>query len=165
VSALTPRPPEPRTRKMRVAYTLATWFGCGYVPYVPGTVGTFAALPLYFVLSGAGWIAVLAGAVVVAAVGVWAAEMVVKDTQKKDPQIVVIDEVAGVLFTLAAAPRTLAAVSIGVLAFRVLDQWKPWPARWAEKKLPGGWGVVVDDVFAGAWGALVMLTWRAWTVD
>ena len=97
-----------------------------------------------------------AGAVVVALVGVWAATQVVRATGLPDPQIVCIDEVAGVLITLAAAPFTWQGVLASVVLFRIFDQWKPWPARRAEK-LREGWGVVMDDVFAGLWGAAVVL--------
>ena len=141
----------------RLAYLLATWFGCGYVPLMPGTAGTLGAVPLYLLLRPLGVPVVLAAAFVLTAVGIWAAEAVVVHSGKKDPQIVVIDEVAGVMITLAAAPHTWAGVIAGVVLFRVFDQWKPFPARWAERNLPGGWGVVLDDVAAGMWGALVVV--------
>jgi phosphatidylglycerophosphatase A len=59
-----------------------------------------------------------------------------------------------VLVTLSVAPPTWAALAAGVVFFRVFDQTKPWPARAAERRLPGGWGIVLDDVVAGLWGAL-----------
>ncbi|HJX51729.1 MAG TPA: phosphatidylglycerophosphatase A, partial [Polyangia bacterium] len=90
------------------------------------------------------------------AVGVWASNQVVRKLGIKDPQIVCIDEVAGVLVTLLAAPATWIGLVAGVVLFRVFDQWKPWPARAAER-LPEGWGVMVDDLAAGAWGAVFLL--------
>ena len=141
----------------RLAYLLATWFGCGYVPLMPGTAGTLGAVPLYLLLRPLGVPVVLAAALVLTAAGIWAAQVVVVHSGKKDPQIVVIDEVAGVMITLAAAPHTWAGVIACVVLFRVFDQWKPFPARWAERNLPGGWGVVLDDVAAGMWGALVVV--------
>ncbi|MEO6418257.1 MAG: phosphatidylglycerophosphatase A, partial [Polyangiaceae bacterium] len=90
------------------------------------------------------------------AVGVWAANEVIASTGEKDPQIVVIDEVVGVLITLSVSRPTWASVAFGVVAFRAFDQLKPWPARTFERRLPGGWGVVMDDVAAGAWGALLL---------
>ncbi len=143
--------------RRRVGYALATWFGCGYVPFAPGTAGTLGAVPLYLLLRPLGALGVLAAAAILTAVGIWAAQVVVADSGKKDPQIVVIDEVAGVLVTLAASPHTWAGLAAGVVAFRVFDQTKPFPARWAERNLPGGYGVVLDDVAAGVWGALVVL--------
>ena len=146
--------------KYRLAYWLAVWFGCGRVPKMPGTAGTVGAVPLYLLLARGGPLFVAAGAVVVTFVGVWAATQVVRATGLKDPQIVCIDEVAGVLITLAAAPYNWQGVLASVVLFRIFDQWKPWPARRAER-LREGWGVVMDDVFAGLWGAALVLAARA----
>jgi phosphatidylglycerophosphatase A len=145
--------PAPRDARDRAAYALATWFGCGYVPFAPGTVGTLGALPLYLILRPFGASAVLASAVALTLVGVWSASVVVARTGLVDPQVVVIDEVAGVLFVLAASPPTAIGVVTSVILFRIFDVLKPWPAYVAERALPRGWGVVFDDVFAGAWGA------------
>jgi len=146
--------------KYRLAYLLAIWFGCGRFPKMPGTAGTVGAVPLYLLLVRGGPWLVAAGAVVVTFVGVWAATQVVRRTGLEDPQIVCIDEAAGVLITLAAAPYTWQGVLASVVLFRVFDQFKPWPARQAEK-LPEGWGVVMDDVLAGLWGVAVVLVLRA----
>jgi len=136
-----------------VAFALATWFGCGYAPFAPGTAGTLGAIPLYLALRPLGAGVVLAAALMLTAVGVWAASVVVTETGLKDPQLVVIDEVAGVLFVLAASPFTWVATIAAVLLFRLFDQLKPWPAYVAGRFLPSGWGVMFDDVFAGLWGA------------
>ncbi len=136
-----------------VGYVLATWFGCGRFPKAPGTAGTLGAIPLYLLVRGFGPLAVLAVAAICTAVGVWAADVVIETQKTKDPQIVVIDEVAGVLFALAASPPTVLGAVAAVLAFRAFDVLKPWPAYLAERALPRGWGVVFDDVFAGAWSA------------
>jgi len=145
--------------KYRTAYVLAVWFGCGRIPKVPGTAGTVGAVPFYLLLAQGGPLAVAIGAVVVTLVGVWAATQVVRRTGLKDPQIVCIDEAAGVLITLVLAPYTWQGVLAAVVLFRIFDQFKPWPARRAEK-LPEGWGVVMDDVFAGLWGAMVVVAAR-----
>ena len=146
--------------RYRVAYILALWFGCGRFPKMPGTAGTIGALPFYVLLAQGGPLLVAVGALVAVLVGVWAATQVVRATGLPDPQIVCIDEVAGVLVTLAAAPFTWQGVLASVVLFRLFDQWKPWPARRAER-LRAGWGVVMDDVFAGLWGAVVVLGMRA----
>jgi phosphatidylglycerophosphatase A len=139
----------------RVAYVVATWFGVGRVPLAPGTAGTLAAVPLYLLLRPQGPLVVLAIAGLLTVAGVWAAGHVVKATGESDPQIVVIDEVVGVLITLAASAPTWTSVAAGFVLFRIFDQWKPWPARSLES-LHGGWGVVMDDVAAGVWGAAVL---------
>ena len=139
----------------RVAWILATWFGCGRVPLAPGTAGTLGALPLYFVLRPHGPLVVLGAAAVLAVVGVWASNHVIAETGQTDPQIVVIDEVAGVLVTLSVSAPTWTSVVLGVALFRIFDQWKPWPARRLES-LHGGLGVVMDDVAAGVLAAAVL---------
>jgi phosphatidylglycerophosphatase A len=144
-----------------VAHVLATWFGCGHVPYAPGTAGTLGAVPLYLVLRPMGHLAVLTAALLITAIGIWVADVVAKDLGKEDPQIVVIDEVAGVLLTLSVAPPTWGALVAGVVLFRIFDQLKPWPARTAERELPGGWGIVLDDVAAGVWGGAGVLGLKA----
>lgn len=143
----------------KVAEILATWFGCGYSPVAPGTVGTIGALPLYFLLRRHGRAAVFAGAVASTAIGVWASGRVAERRGLKDPQLVVIDEVAGVLLALAFAPPTRAGVAAAVLLFRAFDIGKPWPIRKLEA-LPSGWGVMMDDVAAGALAAGVLVALR-----
>jgi phosphatidylglycerophosphatase A len=139
---------------------VAVWFGCGHVPIAPGLAGTLGAIPLYLLIRPFGPLAVAAAAAVVTAVGIWAAGIVERRLGGKDPQIVCVDEVAGVLVTWIAAPPTTRALVVGVIAFRVFDQFKPWPARRAER-LKGGPGIVLDDVAAGLWGAAVLLLTRA----
>ena len=142
--------------KRRGAFVLATWFGCGLVPLAPGTAGTLGAVPLYLLLRPHGPVVVLITAAILGLIGVWSAGVVIRETGAKDPQIVVIDEVAGVLVTLAASSPTWTSLVVGVVAFRILDQVKPWPARTFERRLPDGWGVVMDDIAAGLWGALAL---------
>lgn len=144
----------------RLGYVLATWFGCGLSPVWPGTVGTIGALPVYFAVRGGGPVAILAAALVLTLAGVWAAGVVCDAAGTHDPQIVVVDEVAGVLVALAAAPPTAAGIAAAVLLFRLFDVTKPFPARSAER-LPRGWGVMIDDVAAGAWAAAVVLALSA----
>jgi phosphatidylglycerophosphatase A len=144
----------------RLAYLVAIWFGCGRVPRAPGTAGSIGAVPLYLAIAPGGPAAVLAAAAAVTALGVWAAGRVARSTGTHDPQIVCVDEAAGVLIALAPAPRAWAPVLAAVVLFRVFDVWKPWPARAAER-LPGGWGIMMDDVVAGAYAAALVLGARA----
>jgi len=149
---------SPKTRRA-VAAALATWFGCGYFPAAPGSFTSAVALAMAILLARyaawQGWhFAVLAG--VLLAPGIWAAHQEAQRTARKDPRSVVIDEVLGQWVTLAGALRLnwkswLAAF----LLFRILDIWKPAPARQFES-LPGGIGIVTDDLAAGVYGALVL---------
>jgi phosphatidylglycerophosphatase A len=145
----------------RTARVVGTWFGCGLVPKAPGTIGTLGAIPLYWaVVHLGGPLAVAAAAVLVSAVGVWAASIVQRDLGIEDPQIVVIDEVAGMLVTMIpVAQFSWQATAVGFVLFRLLDSWKPWPIRRFEA-LPSGWGIVLDDVAAGAVGAAALLGLR-----
>lgn len=142
------------------AHVIAVWFGCGHLPLAPGTWGTLGAIPLYLAIRPGGALAVAGAALVVTAIGIWAAGRVERRLGTKDPQIVCVDEVAGVLITWIPAPATTRALVVGVVLFRIFDQWKPWPARAAER-LGGGRGVMLDDVAAGLWGAALMLVARA----
>jgi phosphatidylglycerophosphatase A len=139
---------------------LATWFGCGYAPIAPGTVGSAAAVGIAFALHRwaglAPWhFALLAAALFPAAV--WAATATATAVKRKDPGIVVIDEVIGQWIALAGA-RTLNWKTwlAAFLLFRLFDIWKPAPVRQLES-LPGGLGINADDAMAGVYGALVLL--------
>lgn len=153
MTSAAPSTDGPLVRK--VGYALATWFGCGLSPIAPGTVGTLGALPLWLLVRSGGPFAILATAVAVTVIGIWSGGVVARASRAKDPQIVVIDEVAGVLFTLAAAPVGIRGTAAAVVFFRIFDMTKPFPARHAER-LPGGWGIVLDDVVAGIQAAAVV---------
>jgi len=143
------------------AWVIATWFGCGRVPVAPGTMGSLGAIPLYLLVAPAGRSGVAAAAVAVTAVGIWAASIVANELGTEDPQVVVVDEVAGTLVTLLPMRHaSWPAIAAGVLLFRLFDIVKPWPIRNLER-LPGGWGVVLDDIGAGLLAAAVMLGLRA----
>ena len=147
-------------KRDRIAHAIATWFGCGLSPVAPGTVGSLGALPLYFAVRSGGAAAIAATATVVTVIGVWAADVVAPPSRVKDPQFVVVDEVAGALIALAAAPRSFAGVAVAIALFRAFDIVKPFPARDAER-LPGGWGIMLDDVAAGLQAAAVLGGLRA----
>jgi phosphatidylglycerophosphatase A len=150
----------PRGARGWAAHVLAVWFGCGHVPVAPGTAGTLGAIPLYLLVRPHGLPAVAATAALLTIVGIWAGGVVERRAGGKDPQIVVIDEVAGVFVTWLAAPASWRGLVAGVVLFRVFDQTKPWPARAAER-LGGGAGIVLDDVAAGVWGAALLAAARA----
>jgi phosphatidylglycerophosphatase A len=141
------------------AFLIATWFGCGYAPKAPGTAGSLAALLIAIALNWYGgygrWTLLLLTALLLAP-GIWSAGVVAKRTNQPDPQIVVVDEVIGQWITLAgAATFTWKTYLAAFVLFRLLDMWKPAPARQFEN-CPGGWGIVADDVMAGVYGALAI---------
>jgi phosphatidylglycerophosphatase A len=139
-----------------VSYTatvVATWMGCGYFPKGPGTAGSIAALVCALPMAGhIGW-----AALALLPAAIWAADAHAKVRNAKDPQEVVVDEVAGQWITLAGAVHLHGWLPwiLALIVFRCFDILKPPPVRQLEK-LPGGWGVVCDDVMAGIYGAVVM---------
>lgn len=146
---------------VRVGWIIATWFGCGKVPKGPGTAGSLGAVPLYLLVAQFGQLGVATAALVVTLVGVWAATVVARDLGVEDPQVVVVDEVAGVLVTmLPITHASWQALLAGLLLFRLFDIMKPWPIRKFEA-LPAGWGIVMDDVAAGIVSACFMAALRA----
>jgi phosphatidylglycerophosphatase A len=146
--------------RRRTAWALATWFGCGMTPLAPGTAGTLGAIPLYLLVVRGGRSLVIATAIVATLVGVWAASVVAREIGKKDPQFVVVDEVAGMLITMVPMDTlSWRGTLVGFVLFRTLDTLKPWPIRWFER-LPGGWGIVLDDVAAGVVAACVIAALR-----
>jgi len=163
---VTPAPPRPPASALdKVAHVLAVWFGCGHVPVAPGLAGTLGAIPLYLLLRPRGPGVIAVAAAVLTVIGVWAAERVARRLGGKDPQIICIDEVAGVFVTWIAARETTVGLLAGVVLFRLFDQTKPWPARLAERRLPWGLGIVLDDVAAGLWGAAILLLLRRFGVS
>jgi phosphatidylglycerophosphatase A len=142
-----------------LAMAVATWFGAGYAPVAPGTAGALAALAIAWLLHrylGAGPLVFgLMGAIVFLP-GVWAAREMAIAVGKKDPGLVVVDEVMGTWITLAGASAlNWKSWLLAFALFRIFDIWKPAPVRQLEK-LPGGWGIMADDAMAGVYGALVM---------
>jgi phosphatidylglycerophosphatase A len=140
----------------RLALFIATCAGIGRVPFAPGTFGSMPGVLLAWALHALGnrWIE-LAAILLVAGIGVWAASEAERHFGLIDPGPVVIDEVLGMLVTVAFLPVGLAGLAIGFLVFRVCDVVKPFPARHLER-LPGGFGVMGDDFMAGLWGLAVM---------
>jgi phosphatidylglycerophosphatase A len=141
-----------------LAKLLATALGAGYSPIAPGTCGTAVAVPLAWVCRGLPWWQFALVALLVTAIGIWAADRADRAWGTHDCQKIVIDEVAGYLVTVAAVDRgSWAALALGFVAFRLFDIVKPPPVRWLDENLGGGWGVVLDDVAAGVMGLIVMI--------
>lgn len=146
--------------KSRAANLIATWFGCGYSPVAPGTAGSLAALAIAWLLvQYAGWrpLWFLAPVLVLTAPAMWASGVTARECQQKDPGLVVVDEVLGQWLALAGAVHlNLKSWIAAFVLFRLFDIWKPAPVRQFER-LPGGTGIVADDLMAGVYAALVLL--------
>src|ERR1700733_5179528 len=142
------------------ATLIATFFGIGRLKPGPGTWGSLATILLWALISRGipaidrTW-ATLAAAAIVTAIGIPAATLVSRSMGLKDPQFVVIDEVAGQLVALVAVPLAWKTFLAGFILFRVFDMWKPFPVRRLER-LPEGTGIVVDDLGAGLYALIIM---------
>jgi phosphatidylglycerophosphatase A len=142
-------------RKTRWAWTLSTFFGAGYLKPGPGTYGSIFAVLLWF---GAAnlfsptrttlAIATATAAILITLIGIPASTITARESSRKDPGFVVIDEVAGQLFALILATPDWHHAALDLLLFRLFDIWKPWPIRRLEA-LPAGTGIMLDDVAAG----------------
>jgi phosphatidylglycerophosphatase A len=138
----------------------ATGAYTGKAPVAPGTVGTLAAIPLYLILSfiqtpsGWPWFCLFLVALIVFAI--WTAENAVALLGTKDPGCVVIDEIAGFLVTTAGVAFSMKSVILGFVFFRFFDILKPFPVRYLEENIPGGAGVVLDDIAAGIMAHIVL---------
>lgn len=137
------------------AKLVATGLGSGYSPLAPGTAGSLVGLVLFVPLAGLAWPTQLAATAAVTLIGVLAAARVAQLLGRKDPGLVVVDEVVGQWITFLALPLTPVTALAGFLLFRAMDIVKPWPARDLER-LPGGWGIMADDVAAGIYAHLLL---------
>jgi phosphatidylglycerophosphatase A len=142
---------------------IATGFGAGYSPIAPGTFGTLVAIPIYYFLSDIPfplYEITLAGFFFLA---VWASEIAEKYFVKKDDTKIVIDEMMGFFITMLWVTKTHLFILVGFILFRFFDILKPFPIRYLEKRLKGGFGVVMDDVLAGIYANILlhMIYWVA----
>ena len=138
----------------KLALLLSTWFGSGLLPKAPGTFGSLFALPLLLVFHVLN--VFFEGIFLVAFIllAVWASEVSRKCIGRDDPSEVVIDEAAGLLVTFFFLPLSWVNILLGFVLFRVFDVFKPFPIRIIDRRLKGGWGIVLDDVLAGIYANL-----------
>ena len=150
------------------AVWLATWFGCGLFRKAPGTWGTIGALPFGIaLLHFGGWPLLLCVSIFMFFIGLYVAKKFDEMVGGHDSSAIVIDEVVGLW--IAMLPIVLinstSAVIINILLaftlFRFFDILKPWPIGWADKKLPGAWGVMMDDILAGIISMLIKTIFAA----
>lgn len=135
---------------------LATGFAVGRIPLAPGTFGSLLGVAVCFGLAEIGAPAALfvAGGLFLGAV--WVAGEAERLLGQKDAPCIVIDEIVGMVVALAGMPLTPLHLAAGFIAFRAFDIVKPFPARLLDRRAPGGWGVVLDDVAAGVYSNLLL---------
>jgi phosphatidylglycerophosphatase A len=150
------------SRREKQILLWATWFRVGHLPYMPGTWGSLAAVPLWWLLQhlgllGYGLLVMLFGVVSIYLSG--RAEICL---QQPDAPVIVIDEVVGQLIALAGCPVNFYAVGLNVVLFRLLDIFKPFPIGLINARLGGGLGIVLDDVVAGIYAGLSLYILIKW---
>jgi phosphatidylglycerophosphatase A len=139
----------------RLGVLIATSCGAGYSPVASGTAGSAVGVVLYWFMRT--WPLQWQAAFVlgVSLVGIWASSVAEAHFKREDPGEVVIDEVAGQLLTLIATGVGLTGIITGFFLFRILDIYKPWPARQFEN-LHGGLGIMADDLMVAVYGNLIL---------
>ena len=136
---------------------IASGFGVGLSPRAPGTVGSLVALlPWWFFLQHQSLPVYLGVLLVAFIIGVWTGGWVIAKTGIEDPSVVVWDEFIGQWIALLLAPAGWLWMLGGFALFRLFDIWKPWPVSWADQKLHGGLGAMLDDVLAGVYACAAL---------
>ena len=133
----------------KLAVFISTGVYTGYSPFAPGTIGTLTAIPLVLLLSFFTPFTYGIATVAILFCGVWSAGIAEVFFQKKDASQIVIDEIVGFLITMFLVPKGAQYIILGFFLFRFFDIVKPYPASFMNEQVKGGWGVVLDDVFAG----------------
>lgn len=140
---------------------LAIGFGSGLAPKAPGTFGTLVAVPIFLLLSPLPLWAYLAVTTLIFLIGIPICGRCSARLGVHDHSGIVWDEIAGFLITMAAVPAEPAWIAAGFLLFRLFDILKPWPIRWLDRRVSGGFGIMVDDLLAGLF-ALIVIQLALW---
>ncbi len=156
-------PPLPPGMLRHPVHCVSLGFGLGALPRAPGTFGTLLGVPCWWLLSGLPLAIYLGVVVLLFVVGIWLCRMTARALGVHDHPAIVFDEVVGFLVTMIAAPAGWLWAVAGFLLFRLFDIWKPWPIRWLDRHVHGGFGIMLDDVVAGVYalGALQLAAWMS----
>lgn len=153
---------ESRSLKVRVdlrdpVHFLAFGFGSGLSPVAPGTAGTLAAIPVYLLLALLPFPAYLVVVLLVIVLGIWVCGVSAGKIGVHDHSGIVWDEIAGYMLVMAPFVPTFTTVVAGFVAFRLFDILKPWPIRWVDRHVHGGFGIMLDDILAAMLAAGLMI--------
>ncbi|WP_110456508.1 phosphatidylglycerophosphatase A [Shewanella algidipiscicola] len=153
------RSTDPLLRRLSLTnpiHFLALGFGSGLLAKAPGTYGSLAAIPLYLLMSYLSLSWYLGVTLLLMLVGFYICDKASKDMRVHDHGAIVWDEIVGMLITLAAAPAGWEWLLLGFVLFRFFDILKPWPIKWLDAKVHGGFGIMIDDVLAGVFAFLCL---------
>jgi len=133
---------------------LSLGFGSGLSPFAPGTAGTLATIPLYWLMSSLALPVYLGVIALMFVVGIYICQRTTERLGSHDHSAIVWDEVVGYLLTMTMVPFDWCWVVLGFFLFRLFDVWKPWPVRVLDRRIPGGLGIMVDDIGAAIYSAI-----------
>ncbi|NTS77059.1 phosphatidylglycerophosphatase A [Catenovulum sp. SM1970] len=151
------RPELKQLNFLNPIHFLALGFGSGYAPKAPGTFGTLAAIPVVYLASLLPLTGYVALTFIFAVIGCFICGYTANALKTHDHPAIVWDEVVGLMITFIAIPLSWQNLLAGFVLFRFFDILKPWPIKWADQKVHGGTGIMLDDVFAGLMAWLVLL--------
>ena len=143
-------------RPVNAVHWLAFGFGSGLAPRAPGTAGSVLALLLFYPLAALGWVAYAAIVLFSLLLGIWLCGRTARELGVHDHPGIVWDEFVGLWLTLFLVPAGPWWPPAGFVLFRLLDILKPWPIKWADRRVAGGIGIMLDDVIAGIMAALCL---------
>lgn len=143
---------------------LAFGFGSGLAKKAPGTFGTLAAIPVYWLITQADLLVYSVLTLIVTIAGIWICGLAAEKLDEHDFSGIVWDEIAGFLIAMWLVPVTWQTILTGFILFRFFDILKPWPIKWLDQQVHGGLGIMIDDVLAGifAGGLLLLLVDSGW---
>ncbi|MDK2123451.1 phosphatidylglycerophosphatase A family protein [Parachitinimonas caeni] len=153
-----PRQPDIRLLLSHPTHFISLGFGSGLSPKAPGTAGSLAAIPVYYLLSlllTPLEIALLC--IPLFLLGCWVCDYTGRILGVSDHGAIVFDEMVAMWLVMAAAPQNWQGALAAFIAFRLFDIWKPWPIRWLDKHVKGGFGVMLDDLLAAGFAIGVIL--------
>jgi phosphatidylglycerophosphatase A len=154
--------PDWRFALAHPAHFLALGFGSGLLPKAPGTFGTLAAFPIYLALQGLAPVIYWTLTALFLLAGVWICGRTGKDLGVHDYGGIVWDEIAAFLLVLPFAPPAWWGYVLAFALFRLFDIWKPYPIGWFDRRVHGGFGVMLDDVLAAAYAIVCLFGVSAW---
>lgn len=138
---------------------LAFGFGSGLSKAMPGTMGTIAAIPVYLALLQTSNTIYLLATLIITGLGIWICDQAAKKLNVHDFGGIVWDEIAGFLITMLGISYSWQSLLAGFVLFRFFDIVKPWPIKWLDRYVVGGFGIMLDDVVAGLFAAIVLRFW------
>lgn len=128
---------------------LALGFGSGLAPKAPGTFGTVAAIPIFWLMADLSMLNYVLLTTLMGIIGIFICDYSAKAAQVHDHPAIVWDEIVGYLITMFLVPLSFVNILVGFVFFRIFDILKPWPISWIDRKVKGGFGIMIDDVVAG----------------